>query len=128
MSFPDYETIQEWLGEELEALPEAFFEGLNLGVVLMETIQYHEKSRPESPLFILGQYQRSGIGAQIVIYYGSFRAAYRGYSEERIREELRGTLRHEFRHHMEIRSGFRDLEEEDAYYLAKYEERFREHE
>lgn len=122
--FPSYQDFQEWLGEFADELPEPFFDQLNLGIVLAEEALTHEQSRPGQPLYILGQYRRRRIGAQILIFYGSFKTVYRYSSREAIREQLRKTLRHEFRHHIETRAGVKDLIREDEERLAKYNRNF----
>jgi hypothetical protein len=42
-------------------------------------------------------------------------------SGDRIREKLRRTVRHEFRHHMESLAGADDLERIDREYIADYQ-------
>ena len=122
--FPDYETVHSWLESLLAELPPFFLEGLNLGVVLLDDAKLHARSRPDAPLYIMGEYQRSNIGAQIVIYYGSYQRVYRGRSYDTIKANLRQTLRHEFRHHVEYRAGERGLVVEDEARLAQYEQVF----
>ena len=50
-------------------------------------------------------------------------AVYGREPSRRVRARLRRTLRHELRHHIESLAGVRDLEEEDAIYIARYLER-----
>lgn len=107
-------------------LPQEFFIGLNGGVVITERTKLHKKSRPERPLYILGEYHHGGgEGCYITLYYGSFMRT-RGHLRGReVEDELRRIILHEFRHHLEIRAGEHDLEYEDEdridAYCAEYE-------
>ena len=81
-------------------------------------------------LFILGYYTWSGLGKQIKLYYGSFTAVLGRGDEETYRAQIRETLRHEFRHHLEALGGVHNsssLEAEDERekraYLAAHEKR-----
>lgn len=118
------ERYEELAGEILDTLPPAFFEQLNAGVVVSEERKLHPESREGSPLYILGEYTRSGLGHGVTLYYGSFAATCGDLPEERQREELRKIIAHEFRHHMEWLSGTKELEDEDRVRLAKYRARF----
>jgi hypothetical protein len=60
------------------------------------------------------------MGHYIVIYYGSFERVFGHLSEDGLVDELRKTLRHEFRHHMEWLAGEDGLEREDADYINRY--------
>ena len=60
------------------------------------------------------------MGRYIAIYYGSFLRVFPGASREKIRRELRKTLRHEFRHHVESLCGENGLEVEDEVFLQNY--------
>ena len=71
----------------------------------------------------MGQYRIDpAMGKYIVMYYGSFKRAYRHLDEDELTEEMRKVLRHEFRHHVEGRAGVRDLEVWDAEQIAMYKE------
>lgn len=114
----NFDRFFELVEAEADLLPEAFFDELNLGIIAED----REKRNPAGEdLFILGEYRRSQIGNQICLFYGSFVRLLGIYaSEERYRDQVRKTLRHEFRHHMEGRAGIRDLEIEDARFLEAY--------
>ena len=58
-----------------------------------------------------------------MIYYGSFAAVYGYEGPEELRERVRKTILHEFRHHLESLAGERGLEVEDAIRLADYRKR-----
>ena len=74
-------------------------------------------------LYVMGQYRIDpAMGKYIVMYYGSFKRAYRHLDEDELTEEMRKVLRHEFRHHVEGRAGVRDLEVWDAEQIAMYKE------
>ncbi|MBO4562179.1 MAG: PHP domain-containing protein [Clostridia bacterium] len=111
------------LAERITAeLPDDFFIGLNGGVVISDGEKLHRKSRPERPLYILGEYHHGGPeGRYIVLYYGSFMRAHGRLRGERFAEELRRVILHEFRHHLESRAGQHDLEYEDEDQLDEYE-------
>lgn len=115
------DIFERLLDEVAEELPEAFYKELNGGILLIEDAKIHPKARNDD-LYILGEYHRHHIlGKYISIYYGSFARMYANMEEERLKGRIREVLRHEFRHHMESRSGLRDLEIEDEIDLARYE-------
>lgn len=120
--FPSYEEIGEILDDLAQELPPVFFEGLNLGIVLVEEVKYHSEARDQD-LIIMGEYVRNRLGRQIKIYYGSFKRLYSYLSKEELEEKLRHTLRHEFTHHIESLAGDRSLEIEDEEKLALWRER-----
>lgn len=115
--------------EELALLPEYVHEELNGGVLIDPKVYPHPARRAED-LYILGTYSTDPIfGKQIVMYYGSFQVTGNNRTEERARQQIRDTLRHEFLHHLETRAGLfgkGTLIEEDEnrmrrYYLAHRE-------
>lgn len=120
MEFVTPERMTELLGELIDELPDKLFDGLNGGVILQEESKMHDLAVPGRPLYIMGEYVRSRMGKQIVIYYGSFKQVYSYLNEEQLKDKLRGTLRHEFRHHWEHLAGEGDLIEQDNEYLRKY--------
>lgn len=120
MTFDEFTEIVE---EELALLPDYVHEELN-GGVLTDPGAYLHPGRVADDLYILGTYSSDPVmGKQIVLYYGSFKAAMGYASDQVIRKQIRDTLRHEFRHHLETRAGlFRKgtLIEEDAENMMKY--------
>ena len=110
------EMVEELSGE----IPPEFFEELNGGVRVLSECKINPQAINED-LFILGEYHHSSaMGSHIIIYYGSFMKIYGHLSSAEIKDRTRKTLRHEFRHHLERRSGIKDLEREDELFLKKY--------
>ncbi len=120
MNFISFTEMQEILAYLCDELPEIFFRELNLGVVLSEKLLMNPHSRPDLPLYIMGQYVRNPIGRQIFIYYGSFKAVYQYADQAVLTAKLREVLRHEFRHHIEYLAGERGLEIEDVKQINQY--------
>ena len=118
ISIDEFQTICD---EIAEGLPEAFFDELNGGILLLPEARKHPKSIPGDPLYVLGEYHNEWeMGRYIVLYYGSFRKVFYDASYDELREEIRKTIAHEFRHHWESLSGTRDLEVEDEIELSQY--------
>lgn len=120
MAFVTLQEMTELLEDLVDELPEALFEGLNQGVIIKEEAKLHPETQPGRPLYILGEYVRSRLGKQILIYYGSFAKAHGYLTPEQLKDRLRDTLRHEFRHHWEYLAGERTLEYQDDEFLRKY--------
>jgi len=120
-------TVDEMKGmlDEIAAeLPEDLFLQLNGGIILLPEVKMHPQ-RVNNDLYILGEYHHEGnLGRFIVIYYGSFMRVYGNLPREELKEKLTGTIKHEFRHHLEDMAGERDLEIEDAQYLEEYQSRY----
>jgi len=112
-----FEEFQELLGQMLDEIPPPLLEELSGGVLAEKRTAWSEE-HPD--LVLLGQYLVDPyLGRLIVLYYGSFVRAY-GADRERWVEEMRRTLRHEIRHHVESRAGVRDLELEDAREVRRF--------
>ena len=107
--------------EELSAeIPLEFFEELNGGIIVLEECRVNPHAKNDD-LIVLGEYHHSSVvGNHIVIYYGSFMKLYGHFTRGNLKARTRKTLRHEFRHHLERRSGLKDLEIEDRVNLLKY--------
>lgn len=120
ISFDDFQIL---IDEIIQTFPEEFFRELNGGVFAREYAKQHPASF-HGDLFIMGEYcvQRH-LGRFIVIYYGSFAQVYGHLADEELAVRLRKVLLHEFRHHLESLAGERDLEIEDAIYIADYKRR-----
>ena len=117
------DEVQEVLNDLAEELPEAFFKELNGGIILLPEAKQSEYSQ-NGDLYNLGSYHRGGgMGNYIAIYYGSFERLYSHLSDEALKNQLRKTLRHEFRHHMENLSGEKGLEVEDEIYIRNHLEK-----
>ena len=114
------DEMQDVLDELAEELPEVFFKDLNGGIVLLTEAKESEYSQNKD-LYTLGEYHRSGaMGRYIKIYYGSFERLFSHLSDEDMTKQLRKTLRHEFRHHMEGLAGEKGLEYEDEKNIRNY--------
>lgn len=117
------EAFEQMVAEIAETLPEEFFRDLSGGVMVKEERKIHPQS-VGAELNIMGEYRRHPhLGRFVVIYYGSFAAVYGHEGEGKLRERVRKTILHEFRHHLESLAGERDLEVEDAIRLADYRKR-----
>lgn len=114
-----YEQVGDLMDEISDSFPEEFYKELNGSVLLLP----EEKRHPHAPdLFVMGTYCRNQLGRYIEIYYGSFAqmAKVENWSEARWKDELWGTLSHEFTHHLESLAGERALEEKDDAFMARY--------
>lgn len=115
MEFEAFADLAETIAD---GIPPALLEGLNGGIL----IERKTRRRSEDPpgVYLLGEYiAEAYVGPLIAIYYGSFRRLLAGQPPAVWEEELRRTLLHEVRHHMEARAGLADLEREDAEDLAR---------
>ena len=120
LTFDEFAAIAE---EETAALPPYVYDELNGGVVVDQNAYLHP-ARLEDDLYILGTYSSNPVmGKQIVLYYGSFTASLGTAGEAVYRAQIRETLRHEFRHHLETRAGLfgaGTLVEEDKEKMMTY--------
>ncbi len=112
-------TLEEYKGivsELMDELPEEFYRDLNGGVIVSEALAIPDYAR-RGDLFTMGQYLVCAGMRQIVLFKGSFDRVHPGVGPDEAKVLLRGTLRHEFRHHLESLGGVRNstsLEAEDA--------------
>ena len=114
------DDTSKMLDELAEELPQEFYRELNGGIMLLPDTKRSPVQGADG-LLILGEYHRNaGLGRYIVIYYGSFMRVHGHLGPEEFKGELRKTLRHEFRHHMESLAGERGLEIEDAKFINEY--------
>lgn len=114
------EEVIDILNELYDEIPEYVYKNLNLGVILGDEVKYSPESKPERPLFILGEYKVNSMGRQVVIYYGSFMKTFGYLDREALKNRLRETFRHELTHHMESQGHEMDLEREDFYQIMEY--------
>lgn len=117
------DEAHEILEDALLDLPDGLLDELNLGILLLDEEKEHPNSQNQD-LWIMGEYQRSQLGKQVIIYYGSFVRTFSHRSFEEQASELRHTLYHELTHHIEYRAGEKDLEIEDEISLMKYMKRY----
>ena len=118
------DEAQDILEKVAEGLPQEFYKELNGGIILLPEARRSSELWAKD-IYILGEYNVShSMGRYIAIYYGSFEHVFGEYAtEEQIAEELRKTLLHEFRHHLENLAGENDLEKEDERRLRAYKDR-----
>lgn len=118
--FPSIDEVHTILDKIAEEIPADFFKDLNEGIILLPQKKLHPESREKHTLYIMGEYVRSVTGRNIKIYYGSFKKVYQGISLESLQEELKGTLLHEFTHHLESLAGEKGLEIKDHHDMERY--------
>lgn len=117
------EEFSNLLDELAAEIPEKYYVELNGGIVLQPEEKLHPGNRNKD-LYIMGEYHKGGyLGRYVNIYYGSFARVYGHIDFESLKVRLRHTLQHELTHHLESLAGQRDLEVEDALFLAAYEQR-----
>ena len=122
----DKDRFNYILSDLIDELPQAFFRELSGGIIVSDNAPQSEYSK-NNDLFVFGQYRVNSLGRQVVIYRGSFERFYSHLSEEQLKDKLRNTLRHEFRHHMEFLSGIHNsssLEAEDRREIQEYLRRY----
>lgn len=114
------DEMQTLLEEIVEELPDAFFAGLNGGILLLEDTVLAPEAVDED-LYTMGEYCEDPLmGSYIVLYYGSFVQICQDMTDDEIRLEIRTTLLHEFTHHLESLSGEYGLEIADEQDLSDY--------
>lgn len=119
LPFPSLEAFRELVAETLDELPQFFFKELSGGVI----VQPGSGPSEHQGLLTMGQYRVGLIGRQVVIYYGSFATRYSSLNYDELLAQVRGTVRHEFRHHLESLSGMHGvdtLEAEDRRQLKEF--------
>lgn len=120
MSFDEFADIVD---EEMNLVPDYVYDELNGNVVVDERPLLHP-DRLADDLYILGTYTSDPVlGKQVRIYYGSFLATLGNSSTQVYQKQIRKTLRHEFRHHLETRAGMfgkDSLVEEDRQRMREY--------
>jgi hypothetical protein len=115
-----FEEMGQMLDEMATGFPQALYRELNGGISLVPESKVNPKGRRRD-LYILGEYHNGGtLGRYILLYYGSFAQVFGHLDKEALAEELLHTLKHEFTHHLESLAGERDLEFEDAKFIAEY--------
>ena len=113
-----FEEVGEILDVIADEFPKELFRDLNGGILLLpEACQ--DKGDSAHGIYTMGEYVQDDMGCYIIIYYGSFVALYNDAPPEKLREELRETLIHEFTHHIESLAGDHSLDIEDEFEMAK---------
>jgi hypothetical protein len=122
----DIDSFQNILEDVVSEIPDAILRDLNGGIVLLPEARIHPKAQ-RGDLFIMGEYrvQIPGLGRYAAIFYGSFKKvhaqAMAAGDIATLRAEIRKTVLHELRHHLESLSGERDLEIDDERAIAEYQ-------
>lgn len=106
------DEVNDILDRGYDEFPEALFQELNGGVLLLEDALPDPDAGED--VYIMGEYCVDGLGRYINIYYGSFAALLFDEPRRVWEEELRTTLRHELTHHVEGLAGERSLEYKDS--------------
>ena len=101
----------------VEEYPEALFQDLNGGILLLEEALPDPEAGED--VYIMGEYCWDEMGRYIYLYYGSFVELLSDEKESVWEEELRITLRHELTHHVEGMAGERSLEYKDSAQLEE---------
>ena len=120
----DIDGFHDVLEEAAAEIPPELMRDLNGGIVILQQIKYHPGALARD-LYVMGEYrvQIPGLGRYIALYYGSFERVFGASApikSARLRNEIRKTLIHELRHHIESLSGVKDLEYEDQRSLEHY--------
>ena len=83
------DRFEEILSDLAEEIPQSFYEELNGGIVVEPGYLLHPEDR-NGTLYVMGQYRIDpAMGKYIVMYYGSFKRAYRHLDEDELTEEMR---------------------------------------
>ncbi len=117
----DIERFSTLLDELAAALPQAVYHRLNLGIGVVARAKKEHRAQT-APVYILGEYRVHPVmGRGIVLYYGSFQVVYPHLEEPALRQEMDRVLKHELTHHLESLAGSRELEQEDARRLMRWQ-------
>lgn len=117
MATPDLKTFTKMADSIAQEIPLRLLRDLNGGISVIPG------KKRDGKYFLMGEYVEDPIlGKVIFIYYGSFREVVGNASMKEWEEELRETLIHELRHHVESLAGLDDLSVEEEAELAAEEE------
>lgn len=112
MNLEDFTALAHQLVDEV---PARLTRDLNGGFLVMP------ETRRDGDFYIMGEYIEEGyLGCFIVFYYGSFAALFGDEDRDVWVEELRETVWHELRHHLESLAGVDDLAVEELEELMRY--------
>lgn len=100
--------FSEMADQIVDEIPSHLLEELNGGIsVVAET-------KRSGSFLVMGEYIRHGmLGSIVLLYYGSFAELLGDAAIDSWRHELRSTIRHELRHHLETSAGIDDLVQEE---------------
>lgn len=97
----------------IDDIPERWCTGLNGGFLLLPEVKRDEE------FYIMGEYVEDEVmGCSIILYYGSFARLLEDSGYEVWEQELRETVWHELRHHLEAQAGVDDLVREELLEIA----------
>lgn len=101
-------------GAIIDEIPEKYYRDLNGGFNIVEN------AKKDGECLIMGEYIMDDIlGSTIMIYYGSFVRLIGGGDAREWEKELRETILHELRHHVELMAGVDYLSEEERAELER---------
>lgn len=96
-------------GTIIDEIPERFCRNLNGGFNIVET------ETRDGDCLVMGEYIQDEImGCTIIIYYGSFVSLLGDADETTWEKELKDTILHELRHHVELMAGVDYLTAEET--------------
>lgn len=115
----DIDEFMAVADEVVDSIPEPLLGELNGGIMISERARRDRRAPPD--VYILGEYrvQEPGLGRYVVLYYGSFHRVLAGSRPGVWRRQLRKTIIHELRHHIEALAGVDDLGRDDLEKLAR---------
>jgi len=117
MATLDLKTFTRLAGTIADELPSRLLRDLNGGISVLPG------KKKDGKYFLMGEYIEDPIlGRSIFIYYGSFREVLGDAPQGEWEEELRETIVHELRHHVESLAGVDDLSVEEEEELAAEED------
>lgn len=112
MNLDDFTALAHKLVDEL---PARLTRDLNGGFLVMP------ETKRDGDFYVMGEYIEEGpLGCFVVFYYGSFAALFADEDEDVWVDELRETVWHELRHHLESLAGVDDLAYEELEELTRY--------
>jgi len=117
----DFDAFSDLAGVYLDAVPERFLLDRN-GDPIPVIVEPQVRRRQDDPpgVYILGEYITTEyLPPQISLYYGSFARLFGAEPEAAWEAQLRETLLHEIRHHVEHMAGVYDLDKEDVLQLEQ---------
>lgn len=92
----------------IDEIPEKLCARLNGGFLLLP------EAKKDGEFYVMGEYVEDDVmGCSIILYYGSFVKLLEESSREEWEKELRDTIVHELRHHLESMAGVDDLAREE---------------
>lgn len=104
-------------GQLVDEVPPRLCRDLNGGFSVLP------EEKRDQEFYIMGEYIEDGLlGSFVVLYYGSFAAVLGDEPQESWAGELRETVWHELRHHLESLAGVDDLTRQEMEELARFRE------